>query len=758
MKRDGLERYHEKRDFEATPEPRGAVRPASPALRYVIQKHAARRLHYDLRLELDGVFKSWAVPRGPSLDPGEKRLAVEVEDHPLEYGAFEGVIPKGQYGAGRVEIWDEGVWEPVGDPRRGLDKGHLRFRLKGRALDGEWSLVRMKPDDRGGKTNWLLLRASAPPAVRAALPDAVAPQLATLVDAVPSGDDWIHEIKLDGYRAIARLDGPRVTLLTRSGQDWTRKFKPIAAALAALESRGTMLDGEIVALDEDGRSSFSGLQKALAGGRPERLVYFVFDLLFRDGVDVRSRPLLERKAALETLLGAEDASGPVRYSDHLRGSGEAFHREVRKLGLEGVVSKRADAPYRSGRSMDWVKIKCAREQEFVIGGFTDPRGSRTGFGALLVGEHRASGGLAYAGRVGTGFGEARLDDLRRRLSAAERKSSPFAEGPTRAESRGVHWTEPRLVARVRFSGWTDDRRLRHPVFDGLREDKPAKEVVEETPKKTAGVVITHPDRIVYPERGLRKIDLALYWESVAELALPYLRDRPLSLVRCPDTRESCFYQKNWERAGGGLDTVRDGGIRYAVVRDARGLVTLVQNGVLELHPWGSKAASLENPDLLVFDLDPGPGVEWARVRAAARELRARLRALDLESFLKTTGGKGLHLVVPLAGRTGWDALKSFAGRLARDLAAKHPDRYTATMTKAARPGKIFLDWFRNSRGATAVAAWSTRARPHAPIAAPISWEELSRLPGADAFRVGRAPRRDPWKGFFDLRQRLPAAD
>ncbi|HEX7897003.1 MAG TPA: DNA ligase D [Planctomycetota bacterium] len=760
MKRGDLDRYRAMRDFEASPEPRGAVRTSTPpALRYVIQKHAARRLHYDLRLELDGVLKSWAVPKGPSFDPGEKRLAVEVEDHPLDYGSFEGEIPRGHYGAGRVEIWDDGAWEPLGDPRRGLAKGHLRFRLRGRKLDGEWSLVRMKPDEKGGKTNWLLIRArdGEPPPARAALPDVVAPQLATLVDAVPPGDGWIHEIKLDGYRALARLDR-RVTLLTRSGLDWTRRFRPIADALGKLDTRGTLLDGEIVALDEEGRSTFAGLQKALSEGRPERLVYFAFDLLFRDGVDLRSRPLLERKAALETLLGAERESGPLRYCDHLRGSGGAFLKEARKLGLEGVVSKRVDALYRSGRSLDWVKTKCSREQELVIGGYTEPKGARTGFGALLVGTHRAPGEFVYAGRVGAGFGEARLTDLHRRLAEAERPTSPFVDGPTRAESRGVHWTEPRRVARVRFSGWTDDHRLRHPVFEGLREDKPAKEVVEETPKPTsrpAGVRITHPDRVIYPERGLTKLDLALYYESIAELALPHLADRPLSLVRCPDTRERCFYQKNWERMGGGLDTVRDGRIRYAVVRDARGLVALIQNGVLEIHPWGARASSLENPDLLIFDLDPAPDVPWTRVREAAGELRTRLRALDLESFPKATGGKGLHLVVPLTSRADWSGVKDFAGTIAKELAAKRPDAYTATMTKAARGGKIFIDWFRNGRGATAVAAWSTRARPHAPVAAPISWRELSRLPGADAFQVGRVPRRDPWKGFFELRQRLP---
>lgn len=772
MKRgDDLDRYHQKRDFQVTSEPRGRVRRKAPdALRYVIQKHHARRLHYDLRLELDGVFKSWAVPKGPSLEPGEKRLAVEVEDHPLEYGSFEGEIPKGEYGAGRVEIWDGGVWEPLEDPRKGMSKGHLRFRLRGHVLNGTWDLVRMKPDPKEGKTNWLLIHgrdgpASADPASawpeRGPLPEAVEPQLATLVEAVPAGEDWIHEIKLDGYRAMARLEGD-VRLLTRSGQDWTRKFRPIAEALAALGRRGTLLDGEIVALDEDGRSSFQGLQKALSTGRVDRLVYFVFDLLFRDGRDFRERPLLERKAALETLLGKGGETGTIRYTEHLRGSGEAFHQEVCKLSLEGVVSKKADSPYRPGRGLDWVKTKCAREQEFVVGGYTDPKGSRSGFGSLLVGFHRPEG-LVYAGRVGSGFDEARLENLERKLSAAERKGNPFVGGPTRAESRGVHWTEPVLVARVRFTGWTDEGRLRHPVFEGLREDKPAEEVVEEKPRRlskpgaerVAGVAITHPERVVYPEQGLKKIDLARYYASVAALALPYLEDRPLSLVRCPDTRESCFYQKNWERMGGGLDTVRDGRIHYAVVRDPRGLVALIQNGVLELHPWGSRASDLERPDLLIFDLDPGPDVEWSRVRDAARELRRRLRELDLESFPKTSGGKGLHLVVPLVPKAGWDEVKAFAGSIARELAAKHPERYTATMTKSARPGKIFIDWFRNGRGATAVAPWSTRARPHAPVAAPISWDELGRISGADAFRVGRTPTRDPWTGFFERRQRLP---
>jgi len=755
MKQHGsLDRYRDMRDFGASPEPRGAVgRGRAKTLRYFIQKHAARALHYDFRLELDGVLRSWAVPKGPSLNPGDKRLAVEVEDHPLDYGRFEGVIPKGHYGAGRVEVWDEGFWTPEGDPHQALEKGRLTFRLDGRRLKGVWSLVRMRADDRGKKVNWLLIRShkgrvsrvEETPAPRPAVrkPKArefIRPELATLIDAAPEGDSWLHELKFDGYRLIARVDGRAVTLITRSGLDWTERFDAVRKALAGLKLRDAVLDGEVVALDEKGISNFTTLQKALSEGRTDGLVYQVFDVLHSDGEDCREQKLLERKEKLASLLGKQTI-GVVRYTDHVRGSGDTVQHEACRLGLEGIVSKRVDSPYRSGRGSDWVKVKCVNEQEFVIGGYTDPQGSREGLGALLLGYHDKTRKLVYAGRVGTGFDGALLRDLHNKFSRLGRKESPYDEGPAGAEKKGVHWVEPTLVAQIRFTGWTADHRLRHPVFHGLREDKPAAEVRRESeqpvPKAAAsataaGVTISHPDRVIYPEQRLTKLDVARYYERVAERMLPYVAGRPLSLLRCPEGRSGeCFYQKNWVKSGDAVKTLRiagkSGSGNAPVIADARGLVSLIQHGALEIHPWGSKASTLESPDVCIFDLDPSTEVPWPDLGATARLLRERLRSMGLETFLKSTGGKGLHVVVPLQGRTTWEEVKGFARGLAGSLAREHPDLYTATMSKQTRKGKIFIDWLRNGRGATAVAPYSTRARANAPIAAPLDWDELDGI-------------------------------
>lgn len=779
MKHDALEKYRGMRDFAGTPEPRGAARKRQArGLRYYIQKHAARRLHYDFRLELDGVLRSWAVPKGPSQDPGDKRLAVEVEDHPLDYGSFEGTIPKGHYGAGTVEVWDQGTWIPEGDPRKAIARGRLTFRLSGRRLNGVWSLVRMRPEDDGKKVNWLLIRShkdegreapEPPPSV-----DFAPPELATLVGSAPQGDQWIHELKFDGYRLIARVDGRGVRLLTRTGLDWTDRFGSVRDALAKLSLRDCILDGELVALDDQGLSNFSALQKAMSTGNVGGLVYHVFDLLRDKGRDLRDRPLLDRKARLQKALRRTTSTSTIRYTDHVRGSGDSVQREACRLGLEGIVSKRANSRYRPGRGHDWVKVKCVKEQEFVIGGFTDPQGSREGLGALLLGYHGSGGRLLYAGRVGTGFDGALLRDLRDKLGGLERKTSAYVEGPTGAERRGVHWVEPSLVAQIRFTGWTEDRRLRHPVFHGLREDKPAKEVALEAPEdapdkeaarssSVAGVAISHPDREIYPEQRLTKIDVARYYERVAERMLPYVADRPLSLLRCPDGRSGeCFYQKNWTAKGEAVRTVRiagkSGSQAAPVIRDAAGLVSLIQNNVLEIHPWGARARSIETPDVCIFDLDPSPEVPWPDVVDAARALRERLQSLDLESFLKTTGGKGLHLVLPLTGAVRWETLKAFARAIASELAREHPDRYLATMSKSARKGRIFVDWMRNMRGATAVAPYSTRARANAPIAAPLAWEELDTLDRADGFTIatiGSRLERDPWDGYFKIRQKLP---
>jgi len=826
-----LTTYRRKRDFRRTPEPSGSARPRSRGNSFVVQKHAARRLHYDFRLELDGVLKSWAVPKGPSLEPGEKRLAVQTEDHPLEYGRFHGVIPEGEYGAGKVELWDRGAWTPDGDAREGLARGRLKFQLRGKKLHGGWALIRMggRNGSRNGKENWLLIKerdgtaraGSAEPAapkeaaarrVRAprgkrrpaleavsgaregTLPDFVAPQLATLVGRAPAGEDWLHEIKLDGYRVLARIERGRARLLTRNGKDWSARFPGIAAAAARLKVDRALLDGEIVALDEHGVSKFEKLQEALSRERSEHLVYFIFDVLHLDGRDLRAVPQVERKTLVARLLGS--ARTPIRYSEHVEGQGGAFFDRACELGLEGIVSKQKEAPYRSGRGSAWVKVKCASSQEFVIAGYTDPKGTRAGFGALLLGVHDKAGGLTYAGRVGTGFDQRLLKGLVTKLKALEQPKSPFSKLPASAVTRDVHWVKPSLVADVAFTNWTRDGILRHPTFHGLREDKPAGEVVKEEPKAPApadsaprkrrggrlartrgseggttiaGVTLTHPDRVLYPAQGITKRDLAVFYEEIADWILPHIVERPLSLVRCPEGQgKACFYQKH-AGAGApealkGVKIKEKGAVRtYLYVEGLEGLISLVQMGVLELHPWGSRVDDLEHPDRLTFDLDPAPGLPWKRVVDTARQLRSLLAEVHLTAFVKTTGGKGLHVVVPLAPKQPWESVKDFARAVAESMARHSPSEYTATASKAHRKGKIFIDYLRNSRGATAVAAYSTRALPGAPVATPIDWDELGADLRSDHYTVENLPRRlaslktDPWEGFLKSRQSIPSA-
>ncbi len=847
----GLREYQRKRDFRRTPEPSGRAAAARSGQarggRFVVQKHDARRLHYDFRLESDGVLKSWAVPKGPSLDPSERRLAVEVEDHPLEYGSFEGAIPEGEYGGGTVLLWDRGRWYPEGDARAGLRSGKLKFRLAGKKLRGGWTLVRMRGRDQGGKPSWLLIKENdaearpldegdileeraesvasglelaeieaaprrvwssnraaagraappararprrvaspvAPPAGarRGALPRSVEPQLATLVDEVPRGPGWLHELKLDGYRVLAVVRNGRARLFTRRSKDWTDVFPGLAAALAALPVRAAVVDGEATALTADGKSSFQALQQALRGGAP--LTYFAFDLLHLDGHDLRPAPLRERKETLRRLLAT--AGVEVRFSDHVAENGEEFYARACQLGAEGVVSKRAEAPYKSGRGRDWLKIKCSQRQEFVIGGFTDPAGSRAGIGALLVGVYEDSR-LRYAGKVGTGFDAATLRELRRRLEPLEVDAPQFADPPRGALARGAHWVRPRLVAEVDFTEWTEDGRLRHPSFQGLRADKPARQVRRERtagsrparkPAKAraaaagepevAGVRLSNPDRVLSPEQGLTKLDLARYYEAMAERILPHVAGRPLMVVRCPRGRDKqCFYQKHAQpglpEAIRSLDIREEGGKRepYVYIQDLEGLISLVQMGVLELHTWGARVDDVERPDRLTLDLDPDPELPWGRVVEAALLVRRRLAELGLEAWVKSTGGKGLHVAVPLRRRQSWNEVKEFARALAEGLARDQPERYLSKASKAARRGKVFIDWLRNARGATAVAAYSTRARPGAPVSAPLRWEELATAkPGEWTVetlprRLGRQ-RRDPWQGFLSARQSLSRA-
>lgn len=832
-----LDVYRRKRDFEKTSEPAGADDLVGSGDGYLIQKHAARRLHYDLRLEMDGVLKSWAVTKGPSLVPGEKRLAVRTEDHPLEYGTFEGTIPKGEYGGGTVVLWDRGRWSPIGDAARGFKKGHLEFELHGEKLTGRWHLVRMAGKRGETRENWLLIKgeddaargasdpdileerpesvktgrvvediageapgwssktgkierkvpanrkAAAPRAETAksgaipkskaaALPDFVPPALATLAAKAPSGSKWVHEIKFDGYRLMARIEGGDVKLLTRTGLDWTKRFgRPVADALKALPAEQAMIDGELVVENASGATDFSALQEALSEGRAEGFAFYAFDLLHLDGRDLTACGLLDRKAALARLIA--DAGPIVRFSEHFEENGGLVLEHACRLSLEGVVSKDRDGPYRSGRGKSWIKSKCSHRQEFVIGGFVASSVSSGAIGSLVLGVYE-EGGLRHVGRVGTGFSAKVAADLFERLQPLETKRSPFAGRLTATETRDVRYVKPQLVAEVEFRAWTGDRHLRHAAFRGLREDKPAADVrteidgggVEE--KVSAPVVkLTHPDRLYWPETGVTKQGLADYYMEVWPKIAPFVVGRPLSLLRCPGgVTEQCFFQKHgWKGMNGHIGLAADPADDEPVLTiDSReGLLGLVQGGVLEIHPWGSSLKALEKPDMIVMDLDPGEGVAWTAVIEAAFEVKARLEGAGLAAFVKTSGGKGLHVVAPVKPKAQWPEAKAFAKAIADAMAADEPSRYVATVSKAKRRGKILVDYLRNGRGATAVAPYSTRARPGAAVSAPLGWEELGPEIGPAHFTVDAMPTRlasmrsDPWETFRASAAPIPVA-
>ncbi|NBO17747.1 MAG: DNA ligase D [Proteobacteria bacterium] len=837
--RDTLLRYRQKRDFKKTPEPNGIAKKTG-GHRYLIQKHAATRLHYDFRLELDGVLKSWAVTRGPSLDPHEKRLAVEVEDHPVSYGSFEGTIPKGQYGGGTVMLWDEGEWEPIGDPHKGLARGKLEFTLHGKRLSGQWTLVRMKDREKDrGRHNWLLIKrtdnaahigdsdalltknttsvasgrsmekiargdsvwqsgkaqktapkslkkAAAPAAKAVKLPAFRPPQLATLTDTVPGGENWVHEIKFDGYRGLAFIQQGRARILTRTGQDWTHKFGRIARALESLNIESAILDGEIVALDEKGHSNFKALQLALSEGRDD-LQYYAFDLLHLNGEDMEKRPLLERKARLEKLLRAKSLNGRVLYSEHVAHGQGALLQRMCALELEGIISKRADAPYRHGRGTVWLKTKCHKRQEFVIGGFTQPTHAERGIGALLIGYYQ-NGTFTYAGKVGTGFDTATSVGLRKKLDKLAAKTMSFGAVPADGR-RGAQWVKPALVCEVEFSEWTPEGRLRHPSFQGLREDKPAQAIgrdvakaATKTPAKpvaktklaagkasVGGIAISHPERVIYPDIGVTKLQLAEYYAAIARHLLPHVKNRPLSMLRCPEgTGDACFFQRHI--AQGQSPHLYDTGIQvkgrreeYVMIKDAGGLVTLAQWGVIELHPWGCLSDKPDMPDRLIFDLDPDAAVPRPQVIEAAQEVRMRMQEFGLQSFIKTTGGKGLHVVVPLQRAYGWPPLKAFARAVAESMQHDNPKRYIAKASKEARKGRIFVDYLRNDLTATAIAAFSARAREGAPVAMPLDWKDTAAMQNPLRFTIETVPgilarrKQDPWEEFFCLRQKLAVA-
>ncbi|MGE0859453.1 MAG: DNA ligase D [Gammaproteobacteria bacterium] len=824
---DPLATYNAKRNFDLTREPRGDARhrASRAAPRFVVQKHAARRLHYDLRLEVDGVYKSWALTRGPSLDPRIKRLAMQTEDHPLAYGKFEGSIPAGEYGGGTVQLWDRGHWRPLEeeDAAQALAAGKLDFVLAGTRLEGAWTLVRMRERRPNSKrAGWLLIKrrdayaregadarllaethsiatgrdmqaiaagaparlarhaGGAPPRRSSRRADGAPPAflplaLCKLVARPPHGAGWVHEIKFDGYRMQLRVVDGKASLRTRSGLDWSARFPALLAAAAEL--RDCVLDGEVVALDAAGQTDFAALQAALSSARTEALVFFAFDALYSGGKDLRERALTARKSALQRLLASVPRDAVLRYVEHFTTAGEAVLASACRLDLEGIVSKRADAPYRAGRTGVWTKSKCRAGQEVVIGGWATTDGR---FRSLLVGVYDDDA-LVYAGRVGTGFSARLRAPLEARLAALDRARSPFVGGNALAAGPDVHWVRPTLVAEVEFAGWTADGLLRQAAYKGLREDKPAHEVRREratTPRSTRsprtaprGVTLSHPDKIIWPatenSMAYDKAALADYYDAMAERLLAHLGGRPCSLVRCPNgvTGER-FFQRHALRGGSNLlDAVRVAGDRrpYLVINRPEALVALAQVAAVELHPWNCAPDEPSVPGRLVFDLDPAPGLPFERVIEAALELRERLRAIGLQPFCKTTGGKGLHVVTPLVtrgrARVDWPSAKQFSRALCAAMVHDAPARYVVNMSKRKREGRIFLDYLRNDRMATAVAPWSPRAHAGAPVATPVAWRAVKPGLAPDAFDLATVtPRtRDAWSGYADAAGDLRAA-
>jgi bifunctional non-homologous end joining protein LigD len=882
-----LEEYRKKRNFGRSPEPRGKTtrsahgRVTRKARRFVVQKHQAGRLHYDFRLECDGVLKSWAVPKGPSLDPKDKRLAIQVEDHPLEYIDFEGSIPEGEYGAGSVLVWDRGTWLPDEDPADSLVEGLIKFELQGEKLQGKWMLVRLRPREGEKGVNWLLVKerdsqarggfdilmsrpesvlsgrtlleitakpqavwkdgrklglkrnrrrrdlkpASVAGAMPEEMPKKIVPQLATSTTAAPQGDNWLHEIKFDGYRLLCFIHDGQVTIRTRANQDWTHRFPRIAEAVGKLPVKSAIIDGEIVALLPNGVSDFQLLQVAFRDIPSARLIYYVFDLLYLDGIDLRQCALINRKQLLSQVIEQQEDEA-IQYVDHLRGQGAEFSEQCALMGVEGVVSKRADRPFRSGRSHEWKKLKFRKQADVVIGGYTRPKGSRQGLGAIAVGYFLPGGKLRFAGRVGSGFDDKQLERLQGQLGKLAQEKNPFDSFSKSQMGEISAWVRPLLVARVEFTNWTADGILRHATFQGLREDLPASSITRASLERDSGfptrgssseadndrevdtetgegpgattmrkksksqsvssegavrrmsqqelqqladVQLSNPDRILFPDKKISKLDLAVYLAEVSPWMLPHLKDRPLSLVRCPDGVEAeTFYQKHGSRAV--PEQVKrftvsepEGDQEYLYISDLAGLASLAQISAVELHVWGSRVDRIDRPDRIVFDLDPSPEVPWSAVIDAAWRLRELLASLELRSFVKTSGNKGLHILVPLQRRHNWDDVKSFARAVAKRLAHESPRTFTINMSKAARPGRIYIDYLRNHLGSTTVAAYSTRARQDASVSVPVRWDELASLSGPATFRVDNirpwlaARTEDPWEEMLSIRQSLTAS-
>jgi bifunctional non-homologous end joining protein LigD len=823
-----LNQYQKKRNFSKTPEPKGTITHERPRL-FVIQKHAASHLHYDFRIELNGVLKSWAIPKGPSLDPKVKRLAMHVEDHPVEYGTFEGIIPQGQYGGGTVMLWDSGTWSPLDDsPQLALEKGHLRFELHAEKLHGRWDLIRFKDDK-----HWFLIKhqdeyaqdedfyslteelnksvlsqqtieeithnyariwtsdkskSQKPPlqnspknkAVllpknlsKSVFPSIIQPQLATLVDKPPEGDQWLHEIKFDGYRILAFKNKSEVCLKSRNNNDWSERFLSITEALQTLPFANVILDGEVVVLDSGGKSDFQLLQNSLKMQIQNSFVYYIFDILYFDKYDLKNLPLIERKSILKEVLIQQNNA--LQYSDHILEKGNQMYEHACKFTLEGIISKRVDSVYLSKRNKDWLKIKCLNRQEFVIGGYTPPKGNRAFFGSLFLGVYNKDGTLDFAGNVGTGFSDETLKEIHRQLILHKSTVNPFNSNPPGYTQ--AHWVLPQLVGEVEFTQWTKDDHLRHPSFKGLRLDKKASAVQREQKTTIAEVKmksskkhkrssqITHPDKVLYAEDTITKEDLLNYYEFISAYILPYIINRPLTLVRCPSDYHQCFYQRHFNKSTPQslhsleINTANEMD-NYMYLNDKEGLLSLVQMGVLEIHPWGSRIDHLEQPDIIVIDLDPAPDVPWSRVVAAALEIKEHLEQFKLTSFVKSTGGKGLHVVIPIKAQYDWDEVKNFTHVFVQFLEKLKPKEYISTMSKTKRMGKIFIDYLRNQRTATAIGTYSTRARIHAPVSTPLAWDELSDSIDDNSYTIKTLPQRlkklkeDPWNDFWKIKQSL----
>ncbi|MEW6373749.1 MAG: DNA ligase D [Pseudomonadota bacterium] len=861
---DALKEYKAKRDFSITSEPAEGGAPGEDALTFVIQKHWASRLHYDFRLELDGVMKSWAVPKGPSYDTHDKRMAVHVEDHPISYSDFEGTIPEKQYGAGKVIIWDKGTWEPLDDPHKGYRSGNLKFRIHGHKMHGNWVLVRMKGRGDEKQEPWLLIKekddyarpaeefsvvdempdsvknlpmphtATKAPAkakatksgrttkakadaaaakavaklaakdagttpglpegaVEATLPAEFAPELATLVDGPPPDpEEWVFEVKFDGYRMLARIENGKARLITRNNNDWTDKLAPLREELERMGLPDGWYDGEIVVHDANGRPNFGMLQLAFDGSHGADILYFLFDVPYLGGYDLRDVSLVERRALLEGALAQAQPSDKVRFSAEFGNDPEGLVVAACKIGLEGVIGKRRDSHYVSRRSPEWIKLKCGLRQEFVIGGYTDPKGSRQGVGSLLLGTYDKDGVLRYCGNVGSGFNAESLRDITKKLKALDTDESPFP--PRSVPGRKHHWVKPKLIAEVSFSEWTNTGSIRHPVFQGLRSDKPAKgitrevakpieevapsgddEVADSAPEPAAApgrlpatLKITHGERVIDAKTGATKLDLVRYYALVGELMMEHLKGRPVSLVRAPaGVGGELFFQKH-------ADVSKMPGVKHMdesldpghppmlTIGSVEGILSAAQWNVVEIHTQNATAKAYDKPDRMVFDLDPGEGVEWHTVQEAAQLMHAFLDELGLPNFLKTSGGKGLHVVVPIKGGKDWDTVKAFSQAIVKHLASTLPERFAFKSGAKNRVGKIFIDYLRNGQGATTVSAWAARVRPGLGISVPVAWDELKSLKSGDQWNVTNVHTRldrgnDPWAGYAKAAKTLTAA-